>query len=68
MLHVLFDAVLYSEIKPFYPLTVNPLYRWNASLEIYLLSFWMGILGLIFYLLLTVWHIRKRRKAKGETL
>jgi membrane-bound metal-dependent hydrolase YbcI (DUF457 family) len=66
MLHVLFDAALYWEIKPFYPLTANPLYGWASALEIYLLSFWMGILGLTFYLLLTIWHIRKRRNANGE--
>ena len=64
MLHVLFDSPLYLDIKPFYPLTANPLNGLGSSLEIYLLSFWMGVLGMIFYLLLIVWHIRKRKKVQ----
>ena len=68
MLHVLFDAPLYWEIKPFYPLTANPLYGSVSSLEIYLLSFWMGVLGIIFYLLLlTVWAYKKLQKRPIKT-
>jgi hypothetical protein len=63
MLHVLFDAPLYWDIKPFYPLTANPLYGSVSSLEIYLLSVWMGILGIIFYsLLLIIWAYKRLRK------
>jgi hypothetical protein len=64
MLHVLFDAPLYWEIKPFYPLTANPLYGWASALEIYLLSFWMGVFGIIFYLLLIIWAYKKSLKTK----
>lgn len=63
MLHVLFDAPLYYDIKPFYPLTTNPLYGWASSSEIYLLSALMGVLGIIFYSLLIVGHMRKTRKS-----
>lgn len=65
MLHVLFDAPLYWDIKPFYPLTANPLYGSVSSLEIYLLSVWMGVLGIILYsLLFIVWVYKRRRKNK----
>ena len=68
MLHVLFDSPLYWDIKPFYPLTVNPLYGSVSSLEIYLLSVWMGILGIIFYLLLlTVWAYKRLQKRPSKT-
>jgi membrane-bound metal-dependent hydrolase YbcI (DUF457 family) len=37
MLHVGFDALLYSEMTPFFPLTINPLLNLNVSaLEVYL--------------------------------
>ena len=62
MLHVLFDAPLYLEIKPFYPLTVNPLYGSFSSLQIYLLCVWMGVLGIIFYSLLIVCEYKRWRK------
>src|SRR3972149_5742295 len=45
MLHVVFDAPLYWDIKPFYPLNVNPLYGSASSVEIHLLCVWLGILG-----------------------
>jgi hypothetical protein len=68
MLHVLFDSPLYFDIKPFYPLTVNPLYGSVSSLEIYLLSFWLGVLGVVFYLLLLIFKSYKRlRKNQSET-
>lgn len=67
MLHVLFDAPLYWDIKPFYPLTVNPLYGSASSVEIDILSGWLGILGVTFYLiLLIVWAHKRLRKGKSE--
>lgn len=60
LLHVLFDSPLYEEMKPFYPLNVNPLYGSASSNEIYLLSVWLGILGVIFYALLFIVWVRKR--------
>jgi hypothetical protein len=52
MLHVLLDSPLYGEMKPFYPLTTNPLYGSISSFNIYLLSAAMGALGILFYLIL----------------
>ena len=66
MLHVLFDAPLYFDIKPFYPLTSNPIYGWASSSEIYLLSAWMGVLGIIFYALLIVWVYKRPRKKPSK--
>ena len=48
-LHVLLDSPLYTDIRPFYPLTINPLYSPALSLEIYSICVWMGILGIIYY-------------------
>ena len=58
MLHVLFDSSLYGEIRPFYPLTINPLYGSACSIEIYLISVGMGVFGIIFYSLLPTRALR----------
>jgi hypothetical protein len=48
-LHVLLDSPLYGEMEPFFPLTVNPLYRPALSPEVYTLCVGLGIVGTIFY-------------------
>ena len=48
--HVLLDSPLYSDIKPFYPVMVNPLYSPQLASDIYGFCFWTGILGIAFYL------------------
>jgi membrane-bound metal-dependent hydrolase YbcI (DUF457 family) len=52
ILHVLLDSPLYGEMRPFFPLTMNPFYNPTLSLEIYSLCVWMGILGIIYFLLI----------------
>lgn len=54
MLHVLLDSPLYSDIRPLYPLTINPLYNPALSIEVYSLCVWMGIIGIIYYASLLV--------------
>lgn len=49
MLHVLFDAPLYRDIKPFYPLVTNPLLGSVSSINVYSLSALIGVFGLAFY-------------------
>lgn len=49
-LHILLDAPLYEDIKPFYPSTINPLYNPSLTLPIYDLCSWMLTLGLIYYI------------------
>lgn len=45
--HILLDSSLYTDIKPFYPLTINPFYGLFSAEQIYLfsgLSFFVAIL------------------------
>ena len=59
-LHVLFDSPLYSDIKPFYPLNLNPFYGSVSSSEIFLVTFVMGILGIAFYILILLLKVIKK--------
>ncbi len=62
-LHVLLDSPLYSDIRPFYPLAINPMYNPTLSLEVYSICVYMGILGLIYYLgSIALAYRRKRTK------
>ena len=49
-LHILFDAPLYTDIMPFYPLDFNPFYGLFANAEIYLLCILLFFAGLVLYL------------------
>ncbi|MEM0024844.1 MAG: hydrolase [Thermofilaceae archaeon] len=51
-LHVLLDAPLYGDIRPFYPLIVNPLYNPSLTRGVYALCIGLGLLGLIEYVAL----------------
>jgi len=51
LLHVLFDAPLYADIKPFYPLRANPLYGLISIPFMYTFCGLMFIPALVFYLL-----------------
>jgi len=56
MLHFLFDALLYSEMMPFFPLAANPLLTFSVStLEVYLLCFWLGLFGVLLSCFVCVW-------------
>ncbi len=69
MLHVLLDSPLYSDIRPFYPLTVNPLYNPDLTPEAYSFCVLMGILGIIFYagLLAFSAYSRLQKKRKPDS-
>ena len=49
-LHILFDAPLYTDIMPFYPLLFNPFYGLFAGSEIYLLCILLFFAGLVLYI------------------
>ncbi len=49
-LHVLLDAPLYSDIRPFYPLSINPLYKPYIAMDIYIICSWLMVLGAAYYL------------------
>ena len=51
-LHVLLDAPLYDDIKPLYPIAANPFYNPSLTSEIYSLCVWMGVFGIIYYIIL----------------
>jgi len=58
LIHVLLDSPLYSDIRPFYPLSINPLYMpeyltWVTML-VYDLCVCMLIIGLTYYYYLVV--------------
>ena len=59
LLHVLFDSPIYSDIRPFYPLNLNPLYGSVSSSDIFLITFVMGIFGIAFYILILLLKVRK---------
>ena len=66
-LHVLLDSPLYGEMRPFFPLTINPLYNPDLSLEVYSFCVWMGIVGIIFYIgLLVFLSYKKLRNCQGR--
>jgi len=60
MLHVLLDSPLYDDIRPFYPLTANPLFNPASSLEVYSFCVWMGMFGAAFYIALLVLSVHRR--------
>lgn len=63
--HVLLDSPLYSDIQPFYPLTINPLYDPALTSEVYSFCMWMGILGIAFYGgLLVLWAYNRFQKKR----
>ncbi len=68
MLHVLFDAPLYSDITPFFPYTANPLLESGvlAGFGVYALCLWMGIFALAFYVVLAVLHLYKKFSAEKQ--
>ena len=58
--HVLLDSPLYGDIKPFYPMMVNPLYNPELTSTIYGFCFWTGILGTAFYLYIIYQRITRK--------
>jgi len=54
-LHLLMDAPLYEDIKPFYPIMTNPFYKPSRALalhiytNIYTICILMGMFGIIYY-------------------
>ena len=48
--HILLDAPLYTDIKPFYPLENNPFFGLFSSHQIYLFCGLSFLVGILFYL------------------
>ena len=47
--HVLLDSPLYGDIRPLFPLALNPFYNPRLSYAVYTLCIWTGIIGIIWY-------------------
>jgi len=60
LLHVLMDSPLYSDIHPFFPLTINPMSNPDLTLEIYSICVWIGIAGIMYYVGLLVFSAYRR--------
>jgi len=68
-LHVLLDALLYSEMTPFFPLSSNLFVGFHvSSLSVYLLCFWLGIFGALYYFSLFAYSIFKKQKNKQSQI
>jgi len=61
-LHVLLDSPLYIEMRPFFPLTLNPLYNLVSSSAVSNICVWMGIVGVVFYVRLLVAKLLLRKE------
>jgi membrane-bound metal-dependent hydrolase YbcI (DUF457 family) len=62
-LHVLFDALLYTEMKPFFPWSINPLLNMHVSTsQVYLLCTYLGALGGVYYVGLLIYSLYSNSK------
>jgi len=61
LLHVLFDAPLYADIRPFYPLETNPLYGLISSPLMY------GICSILFVLAVILYFCAIRRHERTKS-
>jgi len=70
IIHILLDSPLYMDIRPFYPLNINPLYNPKASFRMLIMinsiCVLMGIVGLTYYAGLIIYLILKRRCIKNN--
>ena len=48
-LHILLDSLMHSDIRPFYPLDLNPLLGISSVVGVYMLCIWSFIGGVILY-------------------
>jgi hypothetical protein len=60
LMHVLFDAPLYADIRPFFPLVANPLYSPASAPTVYDACIWLGIAGLVYWIALFLGGQRRR--------
>jgi len=65
-LHVLFDAPLYGDIRPFYPSQANPLFAVLSRSAVYSICAWCFVPALLVYVYVA--FIAKRRGGTGSGL
>jgi len=64
MLHVFLDSPLYTDIRPLFPFTENPLYNPALSSMVYEFCLLAGAIGVIYYLGMFVFTNHKKHKYK----
>lgn len=64
--HILLDALIYPDIRPFYPLMVNPMYGIITGSAVYLICIISFIPALILYTIGVVSFVRKNRLAASD--
>ena len=63
-LHVLFDAPLYNDIRPFYPLRTNPLLGVISSKTVYIVCSACFLPALVLYIYVAFMEKRAQRKSR----
>ena len=58
--HVLLDSPLYRDIRPLYPLTLNPFFYPSLTSGVYSFCVWTGVLGLAYYAGLLLYPLVKK--------
>jgi len=61
--HVLLDSPLYGDIRPLFPLALNPFYNPGLSSGVYSFCVWTGIFGVVYYTGLLIYPFVKRQLA-----
>jgi membrane-bound metal-dependent hydrolase YbcI (DUF457 family) len=61
-IHILFDAPLYQDIRPFYPLSANPLYGLASMKTIYGISALLFLPALVMYLFIALSRTPKKEE------
>jgi membrane-bound metal-dependent hydrolase YbcI (DUF457 family) len=65
-LHIVFDAFLYSEMMPFFPLTVNPFLSAGLSMsQVYNACVALSIIGLVCYVAILLYSRYNRSKSNS---
>ena len=58
-LHILLDSLMHRDIRPFYPLDLNPFLGLSSDLGVYMLCMWSFMGGVIIYIIRFVLSRRK---------
>lgn len=68
VLHILLDSPLYSDIRPFYPVDVNPLYNPSYASIINDICIFLGLIGLLYYVVLVIYNVKNKLQRTDTNL
>jgi len=62
-IHILLDSRMHPDVRPFYPLTINPFLGKSilVGLEVHMWCIWMFIAGLVIYAIMLILRIRSHK-------